>query len=417
MRTAMLGFVVAFLACSPVLAQQGSLSALPQVTGSAIPDAAAWRIWLNMKSEPPGNHSEAFTTYLASLNLPLADAATLQGTLESYATKSSVLIVAANAKIDAADETGDAVAATTTLNALETQLAALVTSTQLKLSSNLSSQGVALLTNLMQREKGHMTISPTDVSLAQTGSVIVAEPAAYRASRSPQPGTMQPQYSSYASSWISVTGNNSNGNPYGTFYQQLGLEGTTNPCYMSCPYLIHTSYSSYTHAGVALGTNQLSSQHANTYMNGAYTYSWPFDADTNSFWSNESGWVWVHCSSNVNISGSNPVSPGSGSNPFQSELATTYTTIPVVFRCANYPSCNTVFDTNPYCFLTPDYTPINEPITIPFGDSVLEFKQYASCERVGSGVPWSCYALYSNDRIYSATLVPPAGGAACSHHP
>ena len=36
----------------------------PVLTGSEIPDAAAWRIWLNQKSEVPGNHSAAFTTYL-----------------------------------------------------------------------------------------------------------------------------------------------------------------------------------------------------------------------------------------------------------------------------------------------------------------------------------------------------------------
>jgi hypothetical protein len=200
------------------------------ITGSAIPDAAAWRIWLNMKGEVPGNHSEMFTTYLASLNLQKEDAAVLQAALESYATKSSALITAANTKIDSADANGDEATATSTLNAFQSQLAALVSATQVKLGSNLSTNGAALLTNLLQNGKLHMTIAPTDVSLTQTRSVIFAQPAVYHAHGNPQGAPMTYNYSSYAGSWVTVAGMNSNGGPYGTFYQQLGAEGTTNPC-------------------------------------------------------------------------------------------------------------------------------------------------------------------------------------------
>jgi hypothetical protein len=47
----------------------------------------------------------------------------LQAALETYATKSSALITKANAKIDAADDNNDEATATSTLNALQTQLA------------------------------------------------------------------------------------------------------------------------------------------------------------------------------------------------------------------------------------------------------------------------------------------------------
>lgn len=95
----------------------------PVLTGSEIPDAAAWRIWLNQKSEVPGNHSAAFTTYLASLSLSQADTVILKATLESYATQETALRTTNNAKIDAADESLDAATASSLQSEFQTNLA------------------------------------------------------------------------------------------------------------------------------------------------------------------------------------------------------------------------------------------------------------------------------------------------------
>jgi hypothetical protein len=415
MRHVVIAVIGVFLWTSHVSAQT-PIPTQRSITGSAIPDAAAWRIWFNMKGEVPGNHSEKFTTYLASLKLPAEDSAILQSVLETYATKSAALISKANVKIEAADDNNDEATATSTQNALQTQLAALVSATQVKLASSLSSNGAAFLTDFMQNEKRHMTISPSDVSLTQTRSVIFAEPAAYHAHGSPQGSPMTFTYSSYGSSWISVTGRNSNGDPYGTYYTELGAEGTTSPCSGVCLSAIHTSRSNYSHTGGGGGNYQLDSAHANAYINGWYTYSWPFDVDTNFFWPDEFAMVTIVCSSVGTFFGNNPVSPPS-SGPFQTETATTYTTLNAQFTCLQSPTCTTSFTVHPYCFSSPDYNPTQEQIVLNVDETVFEFKQFAVCERPGTSGAWNCGALYPDDIAYSDGYIPPGGGAACSHHP
>jgi hypothetical protein len=64
MKHVAIAVIVVLLFASHISAQT-PIPPQPSITGSAIPDAAAWRIWLNMKGEVPGNHTEGFTTYIA----------------------------------------------------------------------------------------------------------------------------------------------------------------------------------------------------------------------------------------------------------------------------------------------------------------------------------------------------------------
>ncbi|MGC1618123.1 MAG: hypothetical protein WA765_06490 [Candidatus Acidiferrum sp.] len=244
MKHITIAVIAALLWASHVSAQKQ-----PVVTGSEIPDAAAWRIWLNQKSEVPVNHSEAFTTYLVSLSLSPGDAAVLQTALESYATQETQLRTASKAKIDAADENFDAATASNLQTAFQTKLAALVSTTQTQLASRLSTNGAAFLTQFIQLEKNHMTISPLDVTLTRTRPMIYAEPVSYHVHGTPQGTQMGFGYSTYGSTWLSVAGTNSSGEPYGTFYTQIGAQGTTSPCTGQCLSAYHSVVTSYNHAG------------------------------------------------------------------------------------------------------------------------------------------------------------------------
>jgi len=397
----------------------------PVVTGSDIPDAAAWRIWLNQKGEAPGNHSEAFTTYLVSLGLSPADAAALQAALESYAMQETALRTAINDKIDEADKNFDGATASNLQMAFQTKLAALVGATQAKLESHLSANGAAFLTKFIENEKKHMTISLLDTTLAQTRKMVHVEPAAYHVHGDPQGTQMGFSYSTYASTWISVTGTNSSGEPYGTFYEQIGAQGTTNPCWGQCLSAYHSAVTEYNHAGGGTQSYTVAHQPANNSMNAGYVYSWPFDATNNYFWGNELAWVYVQCTIAGIFLQNNPIV---GSTPFQSEVATTFTTTPgqVPVTCTNHPTCVELFQRSAgtlptYCStLYPDYLPASILFYPAYNVTFLQFLQSAPCERTGTGEAWACQpsAGYNNPGYSEYSLNPPAGGAICtSHHP
>jgi hypothetical protein len=306
---------VAFVAAVLLWINHVSAQTQPVVTGSDIPDAAAWRIWLNQKSEVPGNHSEAFTTYLDSLRLLApGDTAVLQAALEYYATQEAALRTATNSKIDASDENRDAVTASKLQSAFQTKVAALVSATRTQLSSHLSANGAAALAQFIQGEKKHMTISPLDATLAKTRPTIDYEPAAYHASGHAEDTQMGFGYSTYASMWMSVAGRNSNGEPFGTFYQQIGAQGTTSPCTGSCLSAYHSAVMSYNHAGGGVQRHTVANQHPNTGMNASYVYSWPFDATNNSYWDSEVAEVSLQCTVAGIFLSFNPMYPSAGSN-------------------------------------------------------------------------------------------------------
>jgi len=388
------------------------------LTGSDIPDAAAWRVWLNQKSEVPGDHSEAFTTYLISLGLSQGDAAVLQTALESYATQETQLRAVSNAKIDAADENLDGATASNLQTAFQTKLAALVSATQAQLASRLSTNGGAFLSHFIQLEKKHMTISPVDVTLARTVPTTHAEFVSYHVHSSPQGTQMTYGYSTYASGWLSLSGLNSSGEPYGTFYQQIGAQGSTSPCTGQCLSAYHSVVTEYNHAAGGNLRYTVADQHPNTAINGNYTYSWAYDATTNNYWNSETAWVYVQCTIAGIFLDNNPIG---GGDPFASEVARTYTTTPgqVVLTCNSDPYCPYATSPSTYCSATPDYKPSSASFDIANGASVVEFRQYAACWRPvsPSGLSWSCSPQYSEDQLYSATLIPSAGGASCTHHP
>ena len=402
----------------------------PVLTGSDVPDAAAWRIWLNQKGEVPGNHSVAFTTYLVSLGLSQADTAVLNAALESYATQETTLRTTINAKIEAADENFDAATASGLQTAFQTKLAALVSATQSQLASHLSPEGTVFLTKFIQGEKRHMTISPLDVALAQTRTMIYAEPAAFHAHGAPQGTQMHYSYSTYGSTWLSVAGTNSSGEPYGTFYTQIGAQGTTSSCTGQCLSAYHSAVTEYNHAGGGTQRYTVADQPANNSMNASYVYSWPFDATNNYYWPSETAWVYVQCTIAGIFLQNNPIG---GGDPFQFETALTYTTTQpqVVLTCYIQPSCNPVElsrssgTLTTYCTtLYPDYVPNNLQFIAQYGESFLEFQQWSPCDRVTGGQSWSCvqegltgngpynYAFYSQYE-----LKPSVGGAKCTHTP
>ncbi len=396
-----------------------SVSAQAQtvLTGTSIPDAAAWRIWLSQKGEPAGSHSETFTTYLASLWMSPADTATLQSALESFSTQETSLRAASNAKIDLADENSDATTAANVQTAFQTKLAALVATTQSQLMVRLSTDGAASLGKFLQGEKMHMTISPLDVTLAHNSQVIKAEPAGYHSHGSPQGTQMGYGYSTYGSMWVSVTGTNSSGEPYGTFYTQIGAQCTTSPCTGQCLTAYHSVVTEYNHAGQGTQVYTVAHQHPNTGMNGSYTYEWPFDASTNFYWPTETSWVYVQCTIAGIFLQNNPIGGGS---PFMSELARTYTTTPgqTVYTCSSQPYCPVaIVPPSIYCSNSADYTPPGAQFNVAYDQMYMEFRQYGACERVVKPGPWTCTPQYRSDQLYSSYLVPAAGGGPCSHHP
>jgi hypothetical protein len=220
-----------------------------------------------------------------------------------------------NAKIDASDENRDVVTASKLQSAFQTKMAALVSATRTQLSSHLSANGATALSQFIQDEKKHMTISPLDATLTQTKTPIHYEAAAYHASGHAEDTQMGFDYSTYASVWMSVAGGNSNGEPFGKFYQQIGAQGTASPCTGSCLSAYHSAVRSYNHAGGGLQRHTVANQHANTGMNASYVYSWPFDATNNSYWDSEVAEVSLQCTVAGIFLSFNPMYPSAGSNP------------------------------------------------------------------------------------------------------
>jgi hypothetical protein len=268
------------------------------VTGANIPDAAAWRIWLNQKSEVSGNHTEAFTTYLGSLPLSPEDVSRLQTVLESYAAQEVRLRTTTNAKIDEADQKADAATATRLQSEFETKMTTLVSITRTQVVSQLSVNDAKQLTEFVLGEKRHMTISPLDMTLART----------------PQDAEMGFNYSTYGSIWMTVAGRNAEGEPHGTFYHQIGVQGSTESCAASCLSAYHTATTSYNHAGSGVQRQTIANQHANTEMNANQVYSWPFDPKDN-YWPNETAELDLQSSLIGTILNMNPMYPVRGDKP------------------------------------------------------------------------------------------------------
>ena len=367
----------------------------------------------------------------SSLSLSQADTVILKATLESYATQETALRTTNNAKIDAADESLDAATASSLQSEFQTNLATLVSATQSQLASRLSPEGTLFLTNFIQTEKRHMSISPLDVALTKMGTMIYAEPAAFHAHGGPQGTQMHYSYATYGSSWLSVAGTNSSGEPYGTFYTQIGAQGTTSLCTGQCLSAYHSAVTEYNHAGGGAQRYTVANQHANSSMNGSYVYSWPFDATDDYYWPDESAWVYIQCTVAGIFLQNNPAG-GGGGDPFQFEVALTYTTVKpqAVFTCYVKPSCpiqlsQPAGNLTTYCSTSyPDYVPNSLYFIAQYGESLYEFQQWSPCDRPKTGQSWSCVqegqsgnGPYNNAFYSQYGLNPPAGGAKCTHTP
>ena len=226
-------------------------------------------------------------------------------------------------------------------------------------------------------------------------------------------------YSTYGSTWVNVAGTNSSGEPYGTFYTQIGAQGTTSPCTGQCLSAYHSVVTEYNHAGGGTQRYTVAYQHPNEGINGSYIYSWAFDATSNNYWGSETAWVYLQCTIAGIFLSNNPLVPVAGSSPFQSETARTYTTTPgeIVYTCKTMPTCHVgIVPPSIYCNAAADYAPPSAEFNVAYGYAYMEFRQYGACERA-TGDPWSCTPLFNADQLYSDVLVPPAGGGPCTHHP
>ncbi|MGB7730567.1 MAG: hypothetical protein WBL50_21235 [Candidatus Acidiferrum sp.] len=244
-RKVIIPIVFALLGCSNIYAMPGAIQ------GSQIPDSAAWRIFLGAKGEAvsTAGHSKSFTSYLAFLNGKLQpnDLAIFQAVLEDYGARSVSLRNSYNEEVEAAPT--DSLAMNYQYN-LQVSLAQLVQEERNTLQSQMSAAAFNWLNSFVQGEKERMTISSSDFSLVS--SKVTPRPVLVPASMKmsmPQGVQMGFSYSSYGSMWLTVSSYDSNYNPSGTLYVQLGLEGTTNPCSGQCLEATHTPQVEYIHNG------------------------------------------------------------------------------------------------------------------------------------------------------------------------
>src|SRR5580704_17416441 len=127
-----------FLLCLlPCAAQEETNQTM--LTGSDVPDSAAWRIWLDSKAEA-APHSAQFTSWIKCFGgafLP-QDRTVIQAILEQYYEADSAAHLAYLAEADSYAQAGDAASVERLQEAYINRKAVLVANTIDKLNSQLS---------------------------------------------------------------------------------------------------------------------------------------------------------------------------------------------------------------------------------------------------------------------------------------
>ena len=362
-------------------------------TPDQIPDPAAWRIFLGAKAEAisAAGHSKGFTSYLSFLaGLQQNDVSIFRSVLEDYGVRATNLMNNYNGEVESVSEA----LIPTYQNNLQASLAQLVQEERNTLQSQMTATGYGWLSSFVQGEKQRMTISSSDFSLVT--SEINPHPRVVVASMKmpmPQGTQMGFSYSSYGSMWISISGRDSNDNPSGTFYVQLGTEGTTNPCAGQCPGATHTPAVEYYHLGTAYPQTGNGGPPYG-YINWYYTWSFPF-SPTNFQWNAESNYAKIICSISGSHYLSTPFPTGTG-GAMQVEFATSYTSLPSGwYTCPTEPTCGPTWqpltlqcNNNPG---PPDFVPTSAYLYADYGENVIEIQQVAPCDRPNSSSKWSCF--------------------------
>lgn len=396
-------------------------------TPDQIPDSAAWRIFLGAKAEAvsAAGHSEGFQAYLTFLKNELQpnDLAIFQSVLEAYGARAASLWNGYNDQVEAV-QTGSPVV--NYQYNLQVSLAQQVQEERNTLQSQMTAKGYSWLTAFVQGEKRHMTISSTDFSLVATR--INPRPKLVLASMKmsmPQGTQMGASYSSYGSMWISISGWDSNYNPSGTFYAQVGTEGTTNPCTGPCINATHTPKVTYIHKGSNYNVTGNGVRPYN-YINYYNTWSFPF-SPTDFQWDSEYALGQIICSIAGNFFGNNPF-PSGPTGSMQVEIATSYTSLQSGwYTCPTYPTCNQTWqpltlqcDNNPG---PPDFVPTYASLPLGYQVSVIEIQQVAPCDRPSASAKWNCVAPGTDTwtttfpNPFPATYGAPPVMKLCTQHP
>jgi hypothetical protein len=151
-----------FLLCLlPCAAQKETNQTM--LTGSDVPDSAAWRIWLDSKAEA-APHSAPFTNWLKCFGgayLPQGRAV-IQTILEQYYEAESAAHLAYLAEADSYAQAGDAASVARLQEAYISRKAILVANTMDKLSSQLSGSGPERLSGFLKVWKNRIYLSPND---------------------------------------------------------------------------------------------------------------------------------------------------------------------------------------------------------------------------------------------------------------
>ena len=150
-----------FLLCLlPCVAQEENQTML---TGSDVPDSAAWRIWLDSKAAA-APHSAQFTSWIKCFGgafLP-QDRTVFQTILEQYYEADSTAHLAYLAEADSYAQAGDAASVSRLQEAYISRKEILVANTIDKLNSELSGSGQEMLSGRLKSWKGQIYLSQND---------------------------------------------------------------------------------------------------------------------------------------------------------------------------------------------------------------------------------------------------------------
>jgi hypothetical protein len=242
-----------FLLCLlPCAAQEETNQTM--LTGSDVPDSAAWRIWLDAKAEA-APHSAQFTSWIKNFIsgcdmsgcLIPPDQTVIQTILEQYYEADSAAHLAYLAEADSYAQAGDAASVERLQEAYINRKAILVANTIDKLHSQLSSMGQETLPKRLQGWKRLIYLSPNDPAVIAKNRKKGIIPASFHDHAMLRgDGDMGFRYSVFSDTWI-ATEFKENGEPYGTVYFQEGVNGTTNPCSGICLTATHTVITNYDH--------------------------------------------------------------------------------------------------------------------------------------------------------------------------
>ncbi|MGC2768910.1 MAG: hypothetical protein WB607_25640 [Candidatus Acidiferrum sp.] len=234
-----------FLLCLlPCAAQEETNQTM--LTGSDVPDSAAWRIWLDSKAEAPP-HSAQFTSWIKCFGGLPEDRAVIQTILEQYYEADSAAHLAYLAEADSYAQAGDAASVARLQEAYINRKAILVANTIESLKTQLSGAGAEILTGRLPGWKGRIYLSPNDPAVIAKNRKKGIIPASFHDRAMVRgEGGIGFQYSVFSDIWF-ATGFKENGEQYGTVYFQEGVDGTTNPCSGSCLTATHTVITNYDH--------------------------------------------------------------------------------------------------------------------------------------------------------------------------